>query len=424
MQGMWPRLCAKIKQYHPISLRGAGELHSLPVGAGAKKRGKGQVMMISSLAELSIDLAALGHNYRQLRGRVAPEVRIMGVVKADAYGHGLIPVSRTLVAEGADCLGVASLEEGLALRQAGVHLPVVVLLGIVPQEAGRTAAADLEVMVYRHDVAEALEAAGRTLGRTVRVHLKVDSGMGRLGLLPEEVLPFLERWHGSPHLEFLGLVSHLAMADAPDKTYTQRQLQEFLGVLQAARERGFGLPLSHLANSAGTIDLPETHFGMVRPGIALYGSPPAPERDWGIDLRPVMQFRTQVVQVKRLPPQSCISYGCTYTTLAPCDLAVLPVGYCNGLSRQLSNRGEVLIRGRRAPIRGRVCMNLMMVEVTHIPGVSPGEAVTLLGEDGGERLTADELAGWAGTISYEVYCALGSANPRRYVGGGHGAQAG
>uniref|UniRef100_A0A7V4G6P6 Alanine racemase n=1 Tax=Desulfobacca acetoxidans TaxID=60893 RepID=A0A7V4G6P6_9BACT len=381
-------------------------------------------MMRSSLTDLSIDLTALGHNYRELKGRVAPGVRIMGVVKADAYGHGLIPVSRTLVAEGADCLGVASLEEGLALREAGVQAPVAVLLGIVPEEAQETVAAGLEVVLYRHDVAEALEAAGRALGRKARVHLKVDTGMGRLGLLPEEVPPFLERWHDSPHLEFLGLVSHLAMAEAPDKTYTLRQLREFVGVLEAARGRGWGLPLSHLANSAGTIELRDTHFAMVRPGISLYGSPPAPERSWEVRLRPVMSFRTRILQVKRLPPGSCISYSCTYTTVAPCDVAVLPVGYCNGLSRQLSNRGEVLIRGRRAPIRGRVCMNLIMVEVTHIPGVSPGEAATLLGEDGAERLTADELAGWSGTISYEVYCALGNANPRRYVGGSHGAQAG
>jgi alanine racemase len=164
------------------------------------------------------------------------------------------------------------------------------------------------------------------------------------------------------------------------------------------------------------VDLPEAHFGMVRPGISLYGSPPAPGLPWGVDLQPVMSFATQVLQMKSLPPGSSISYGCTYTTRDWCVLAVLPVGYSNGYPRLLSNRGEVLIRGSRAPIRGRVCMNLTMVEVSHIPDVAPGERVTLMGADGGQRLTADELAAWAETISYDIYCTLGSANPHRFIG--------
>jgi alanine racemase len=373
-------------------------------------------MMHSALVDLTIDLAALRHNYRELRRLLSPGARFLAVVKADAYGHGLLPVARTLAGEGADYLGVASLEEGLALREAGLGLPILLLMGIVPSESDRAVAADLEMVLYRPDVALALEAACRFQGKKARVHLKVDTGMGRLGLQPSEVLPFLDRWGNSPHLEFIGLISHLAMADAADNTYTYKQLQEFLAVLNAARSQGWELPLSHLANSAATVALPEAHFGLVRPGISLYGSPPAPESPQALDLKPVMSLRTQVLQLKRLPLGSCVSYSCTYITDDWCDLAVLPAGYCNGLNRQLSNRGEVLIRGRRAPIRGRVCMNLIMVDVGDIPGVALGDPVTLLGDDADDRLTAEDLAAWAQTISYEVYCALGTANPRRYVG--------
>lgn len=370
--------------------------------------------MLTSLSELTIDLAALRHNYLALRGRCAPGVRLMAVVKADAYGHGLLPAARTLAAAGADYLGVATLEEGLALREAGITQPVALLLGVEPGQAKAALAADLEVMLYRRDVAQALSAAARQLGKTARVHLKADTGMGRLGLTYPEVLPFLEFLAGLPALEVLGLASHLASADLEDPAYTRRQLKEFQELLGAARARGFALPLSHLANSAATVAFPETHFALVRPGIMLYGSRVAP---WlpTPELKPVMHFRTRVLQRKRLPPGSGISYGSTYVTPDWCELAVLPVGYANGLSRQLSNRGQVLIRGRRAPMRGRVCMNLIMVEVTGLPDVREGETVTLLGTDGGELISGDELAAWAGTISYEVFCNLGAANPRRYL---------
>ena len=373
-------------------------------------------MMITSLVDLAIDLGALEHNYRQVRARCAPEVKILAVVKADAYGHGLLPVARKLAAAGVDYLGVGSLEEGLLLRQAGVGIPVLLLLGILPREADRAVAAGLDVALFRPDVAQALAAAARTQGNRARVHLKVDTGMGRLGILPGEVLPLLSGLKGEPHLEVMGLISHLAVADQEDKAYTKKQLQEFLSLLNAARQQGWQLPLSHIANSAATWELPEAHLGLVRPGLTLYGSPPAPERPPPVALKPVMSFACQVLQVKRLPPGSSISYGCTYTTADWCDLAVLPVGYCNGYSRLLSNRGQVLLHGRRAPIRGRVCMNLTMVEVTHLPGVKEGDRATLLGMDQGARLPAEELAAWGQTISYEIYCALGTANPRRYVG--------
>ena len=325
-------------------------------------------MMITTMVDLAVDLAALEHNYGQLRRLCAPRVKMLAVVKADAYGHGLLPVARKLTAAGVDYLGVGSLEEGLMLRQAKISLPVLLLLGILPEEAEPAVATDLEVSLFRPDVAQAL-AAATNQGKKARVHLKVDTGMGRLGVLPQEVLPFLASLKKMRHLNVLGLISHLAVADQADKTYTLKQLQEFTSLLAAARAEGFKLPLSHISNSAALWELPEAHVGLVRPGLMLYGSPPSPDRPPPVDLQPVMSLAARVLQVKRLPPGSSISYGCTYTTPDWCDLAVLPVGYCNGYSRLCSNRGEVLIHGRRAPIRGRVCMNLTMVEVTGIPEV-------------------------------------------------------
>jgi len=373
-------------------------------------------MMITTMVDLAVDLSALEHNYRQLRGLCDPQVKLLAVVKADAYGHGLLPVSRKLAAAGVDYLGVGSLEEGLMLRGAGINLPVLLLLGILPEEAARAVAADLEVALFRLEVAQALAAAAGQQGKRAKVHLKVDTGMGRLGVLPQEVLPFLGGLKKLRHLKVMGLISHLAVADQEDKTYTHKQLQEFTSVLGAAREAGWKLPLSHIANSAALWELPAGHLGLVRPGLMLYGSPPSPQRPPPVDLKPVMSLAARILQVKRLPPGSSISYGCTYTTPDWCDLAVLPVGYCNGYSRLFSNRGEVLIHGRRAPIRGRVCMNLTMADVSGIPGVKEGDRAVLLGEDQGAQLRAEELAGWAQTISYEIYCALGTANLRRYTG--------
>ncbi|MFA5111492.1 MAG: alanine racemase [Desulfobaccales bacterium] len=373
-------------------------------------------MMITTMVDLGIDLSALEHNYRRLRGLCDPQVKMLGVVKADAYGHGLIPVARRLAAAGVDYLGVGSLEEGLMLRRADIKLPVLLLLGILPEEAERAVAADLEVALFRLDVAQALAQAAGNQDKKAKVHLKVDTGMGRLGVLPQEALAFLAGLKKLRHLKAMGLISHLAVADQEDKTYTLKQIQEFTALLAAARDAGWKLPLSHISNSIALTELQEAHLGLVRPGLMLYGSPPAPDRPPPVELKPVMSLAARVLQVKRLPPGSSISYGCTYTTPDWSDIAVLPVGYCNGYSRLNSNRGEVLIHGRRAPIRGRVCMNLTMVDVTGLPEVKAGDRAVFLGEDQGERLRAEDLAGWAQTISYEIYCALGTANLRRYIG--------
>ncbi|MGQ9921660.1 MAG: alanine racemase [Desulfobacca sp.] len=370
----------------------------------------------TDMLELVIDLAALRANFRQLRQWCRADVKIMGVVKADAYGHGLVPVAKTLATAGVDYFGVAYLHEGLRLRQDGITLPILLLMGVLPSEAGAAVQADLEVALFRQDIAAALAAQARQQGKQARVHVKIDTGMGRLGILPTEVLSFLEFLAGLPELQVVGLISHLATADWLDQAYTLQQVREFDALLRQVRDRGWPVPASHIANSGALLALPHTHLDMVRAGLALYGSPPSEEVPSPVPLRPVMSLRSQVLQLKELPAGSSISYGRTYIAAQPIRLAALPVGYCNGYNRLLSNRGHVLIRGQRAPIRGRVCMNLTMVEVTHLPAIAPGVPVTLLGEDGPARLTAEELAAWAQTISYEVYCLLGNSNYRRYTG--------
>jgi alanine racemase len=370
----------------------------------------------SRMVDLVIDLQAMRHNFRQMRQVCGPRVKIMAVVKADAYGHGLVPSARALVAEGVDYFGVAYLAEGICLRRAGIATPILLLMGIMPAEAAAAVAGDLEIALFRRDIAASLAAQARQQNKKARVHLKIDTGMGRLGLLPGEVRDFLDYLAGLPELEVAGLISHFAESDVSDQSFTVKQLRDFDELLQQVRAWGWSAPASHIANSAAILHVHHSHLDMVRAGITLYGSPSSQEMPAPVQLQPVMSLRTHVLQLKELPAGAGISYSRTFVAPGPIRLAVLPIGYCNGYSRLFSNQGWALIKGRRAPIRGRVCMNLTMVDVTDIPGVSEGDTVTLLGQDGGDRLGADDLAAWAKTISYEIHCLLGNSNYRRYVG--------
>lgn len=301
------------------------------------------------MVDLVVDLTALRQNFRQLRQFCGPAVKIMVVIKADAYGHGLLPSARALRAEGADYFGVAYLSEGLSLRQAGIDSPILLLMGVLPEEAAEAVASDLEVSLFRHDVAEALAAQARQQGKKARVHVKIDTGMGRLGLLLTEVWLFLEQLAGLPELELAGLISHFAASDWEDQSYTHKQLMEFEELLRQVRARGWTAPKSHIANSAAILDVHHSHLDMVRAGIMLYGSPPSLETPSPVTLQPVMSFRTKILQLKELPAGASVSYSRTYVTPGPMRVAVLPVGYCNGYSRLISNRGWVLIKGRQAP---------------------------------------------------------------------------
>jgi alanine racemase len=363
-----------------------------------------------------VDLAALAHNLDQVRQLVGSGIKVMAVVKADAYGHGLVPVGRHLAQCGADALGVMDLHEAVLLRDAGVDLPIFILAGVDPQDCGEVLDRDLTPFVYELGLARALNEAARSRGRLFPIHLKMDTGMYRLGATTAEGESFLKEILGLKHLAVTGLATHFADADLKDGDFIELQLSRLEGWIGRAREMGFGqISLNNAANSAAVLSLPRAHLDMVRPGLMLYGDYPAEHLKSRADLKPAMSMVSQVIQVKKVPAGGTVSYGRTWTADRETVIAVLPLGYTHGFKRLFSNNGWALIRGQRAPIRGRVCMNLTMFDVTDIPGVVPGDEAVLLGSRGGETITGGDLAELAGTISYEIFCNLGSLNRREYV---------
>ncbi|MCF6289966.1 MAG: alanine racemase [Desulfobacterales bacterium] len=374
-----------------------------------------------ALNRVEIDLAALAANYAVVRETVGSGVRVMAVVKADAYGHGMVRVARTLAAAGARTFGVAEVEEGMALRGAGVPGEIVVLLGGPLESVAEMVGNQLTPVVFDIDTLAELSQRARALDAVLDVHLKVDVGMGRLGIMPAEVQGFVRQLTALPGLRLTGVLSHLPAADDPAADQnTSTQLRCFQEVLAGLEQKNGVGPVTHIANSAALLYHQPARLDMVRPGISLYGYYPDGAAGIGaatVKLRPVMRFKTRVLQVKEVPAGAGISYGHTFVTRRPTRLAVLPVGYDDGYLRRLSNRAQVLIHGQRAPVRGRVCMNACMVDITDLDdaaAVRPGDEVVLIGPQGGELISADELAGWLETISYEVLCLIGSRNQRFY----------
>ncbi len=364
---------------------------------------------------VEIDLEAVAHNFRAIRGRIGPGVAVAAVVKADAYGHGLVEAARRLEREGTERLAVAYAGEGAALRAAGIGRPVMVLCGAGGRaEAEAVAENDLIAVAADLEQADLLAGEARRRGRRLRVQLKIDTGMGRLGVRFEDAGGFLRRVSSSGVLEPEGLLSHLSSADEEDRAYTEEQVRRFRAVLESLRPEGFDLRASSLANSAGIMNFPEAHLGLVRPGILLYGGLPSPELCASFELRPAMSLRARVLQVREFPGGAPVSYGRTYHTEGRRRIAVTSAGYCDGLSRALSNRGHALIRGVKAPIVGRVCMNLTMVDVTGIGDAAAGDEAVFLGAQGGGVITGDEVAAACGTISYEVFCAVGASGEKTY----------
>jgi Alr-MurF fusion protein len=360
---------------------------------------------------LEVDLDAIAHNVRRVVEMVGPNVTVLAVLKADGYGHGMVRVARTALNNGARYLGVASVSEGIVLRRAGISAPILVL-GFTPAWQARDLVLNsLSATVFNLDVAQAIGRASREMDRPVSVHVKVDSGMGRLGLLPDEVLPFVRALQQMPGLVMEGIFTHFSVADS-DPVYTNYQLDRFRAVLEMLDKADFRFPLVHAANSAAILTLRESHFSLVRLGIAMYGLHPSGQTRLPDDFRPALSFKTQVAQMRRLPPGSYVSYGNTYQTTGEQWIAVLPVGYADGFRRAPRHWGEVLVRGRRAPIVGRVCMDQTMIDVTTIPGVRQGDEVVLIGEQGKEKITAEDVAERLGTINYEVVSEILARVPR------------
>jgi alanine racemase len=367
---------------------------------------------------LRVDLEAIAHNLRALRRLLPASTRVAGVVKADAYGHGLVPVARALQAAGAEALAVAAPAEGAHLRRAGLPGPVYLLLGVRPDQAEQAARFDLTPVCADLEVFQALDAAGRRRGRPLTCQLKVDTGMGRLGVPPADALAMLAQLARLPGIELTGLVSHLATAGDPSSAYAREQAATFAGLLSDARAQGHALPDSSLAGSGGVLvplgDLPGPPC-LVRLGVALYGGLPDPASADRADLKGAMSFSSRLLAVRRAPAGTLVSYGCTWRAERDTWLGVVPVGYSDGYPRALSNRAHMLVAGRPAPVRGRVCMNLTVLDLHGLdPLPKPGDPVTLLGRQGQAEITAGQLAHWAGTIPYEITCSLGAANQKRY----------
>ena len=373
--------------------------------------------MIQSPNCVVIDLSALEHNLNQVKKLLAPETRIMGIVKSDAYGHGLIPVSKVLESSGVDYLGVAHLYEALELRNNGIKRPIALLCGVRTEEEARQAVEKhITPVLFDMEMAEALAKEGARKGKKIHVHLKVDTGMGRLGISLSELEPFMKRIAQYKELHLEGLASHLSSADDPGSNFTEIQIENFKKAIHMGRTMGFELPLNNLANSAGIMAYKEAHFGLVRPGIVLYGGLPSPEFKTPLPLKPVMNFKGEVVQIRDLPDNTPVSYGRTYYTKGTQKIAVLSAGYGDGLLRGLSNRGKVLIQGHKLDIVGTVCMNMTMCDVSRLQGVVPGSEVVFLGTQGEETITGDDIARWTKTISYEVFCSIGVGNRKEFVG--------
>lgn len=362
-----------------------------------------------------IDLEALRFNYTQLKARIAKGVKVLAVVKADAYGHGAVEVARTLEGMGCDIFGVALCEEGIELRKVGIKAPILVMGGVYKGQIEYLIAFNLTPVVFDINMATTIDEALRASGKKLPIHVKIDTGMGRLGLLPHQVVPFFRQLKGLKNLEVEGLLTHLAEADEEYKGFSKEQLETFLRVMEVVNGLGFNPPLKHIANSAAIVDYSPSHFNLVRPGIMLYGSYPSRRFKDKITLRPMMRLVTRIIQLKRVERGFSVSYGRTYIAEKETTIATIPIGYGDGYPRRLSGLGEVLIRGERAPIIGAICMDLTMLDVTHIDGVSVEDEVVIIGKDGEDEITVEEVAERSGTIPYEILCGIGNRVPRHPI---------
>ncbi|MDY0301793.1 MAG: alanine racemase [Trichlorobacter sp.] len=366
-----------------------------------------------------ISLAALRENYATLRSSVPARAAILAVVKADAYGHGFLEVCRQLEKQGVDAFGVAFLAEAIQLRKSGIDKPILLLGGVYPGQEKKCVGFNISTTVFSLEQAKALDTAARKLYRKALVHLKVDTGMGRLGIPYDQVPAMLDALKLLPNIYLEGIVSHFSSADELDEAgqyFTRLQSERFEWVVQQIRRARFNPRYIHIANSAGSLLKDYLFCNLVRPGIALYGALPSDDFQGRLALKPVMRLKSKIAMLKWVEPGTTISYGRRFTTEQRTLVASVPVGYADGYPRALTNRGEALVKGKRAPVTGTVCMDWIMLDVTDIVDVCVGDEVTLMGEDSlGNCISAEELAGWANTIAYEVLCGISKRVPRIYL---------
>jgi len=376
-----------------------------------------------------IDIAAVAHNVRELRRVTNSDARLLVVVKANAYGHGAVEIAEAALRNGADALGVARIEEAVQLRDAGVSAPILILGYTDPALAETVIGSGLTPAIWSIETAKKLSDEAVALGRRISVHIKVDTGMGRLGLTPDSSsagligvgtvdrsVPAVLSIAAMPGLDLSGIFTHLAAADSLDKDSANGQLELFLDFVEQLSKAGVEIPLRHAANSAAVIDMPDSHLDMVRAGISVYGCYPSRHVTQDrLRLRPAMSLKTRVVQVKRVTKGFRVSYGSTHQTGSATTIATLPIGYADGLDRRLSSRGRVLVAGCRVPIIGRVCMDLTMVDVGEAPGVAVGDEAVIFGKQEDAAIPVEEVAELLGTVNYEVLSTIAERIPRVYV---------
>lgn len=367
-----------------------------------------------------IDLDALKYNVDGIKRCKADGAMLMGVVKADAYGHGAKIFAHELDGLGFDWFAVATVDEGIELRKDGIHQPILVLGYSCEEQYPDMVQWDITPTIYSFDMAKAFAAVAAAAGKTADIHIKIDTGMSRIGFLPEEEsIDEIEKIHGLKNIRIQGMFTHFACADMRDKSHVGHQIEKFRRMIDGVKKRGISVEIFHCSNSASIMELPSEHMNMVRAGIILYGLYPSHEmEEERLSLKPVMSLYSHVVQVKEVPGGVSVGYGATYVTGRPTRIATIPVGYADGYPRALSNRASVLIRGRRAPIIGRICMDQFMVDVTEAPEVSIGDVVTLIGTDGEESISVEEISEMAGSFNYEFVCDVSRRVPRVYMRNG------
>ncbi|MCJ7657423.1 MAG: alanine racemase [Candidatus Atribacteria bacterium] len=352
---------------------------------------------------IEIDLDAIAQNVRNIKKLIGEKKELMAVVKGNAYGHDILEISSIVLKNGATRLAVARLEEGIFLRKTGISVPILVLGLTLEEQVELLVSYNITPTVCKYETIEKLSRFAVQEDKTVKVHIKVDTGMGRIGIFPNHVLDFVKKVKVLKNLEIEGIFTHFSVADEKDKDYTEAQFKKFTEVLTILEKEGIKIPVKHVGNSATFLDFPHMWLDLVRPGISIYGLYPSTEVQKTVKLIPAHSFKTRIIFLKDLPVGECIGYGRTYiTTKRRTKVVSLPVGYADGYNRLLSNQGEVLVRGKRFPVIGRVCMDQTMIDVTNLPQVEVGDEVVLWGRQEQEEITVEEIAKKIGTINYEI----------------------
>lgn len=366
-----------------------------------------------------IDLDAIGSNIANIKARLKPKTRLLAVVKADAYGHGAVEVSKVCLFNGAEQLAVATCDEGVELRQSSIQVPIIILGNTVEAQLETVINNSLTQTVFCFDTAKRISDCAVRLGRKALVHIKIDTGMGRIGFLPnEESLDIIDSIFKLPGLDITGVFTHFATADEKDKSFTYEQYKKFIFMTDSIEKRGHTGLIRHCGNSAAILDMPELQLDMVRAGIIIYGMYPSSEVSESVVLKPAMKLKSCISYVKEVASDVSIGYGRTYFTDKKTMVATVPVGYADGYSRKCSNKARVIVKGQYAPVIGNVCMDQLMIDVTHIPDVRIGDDVVIMGQESGLCVSAEELAEIQDTINYEIVCNVGKRVPRVFIRNG------